>query len=306
MSNTTAVNPPASLTSARQPPIVTTIVITEIVTIPQTPESTFVQEIPTINFATRTTGVHSTDSNGNVMTSSPSATSKSQDAITSNPIDFKSTGFIIAYVIAGIIILLVLIISILCRKKANRGESLAQLQLESATAPSVYDKKYLEATDYQHRSNVQNNLYLQENAPGWSGPKAPPAPFDARPSSITSSLPPEHYSANYTSTSYHPDNNRLSMLSAASHPTNYSNSNSTTYTAYTQNQHLQPVQQMNYQQAQPPLLNNPIQPQVNQPRVNHTIQSQVPEHIQPPLMANTTEESPKQSELPVMTSQSLL
>ncbi|KAJ3276266.1 hypothetical protein HDV01_005714 [Terramyces sp. JEL0728] len=130
--------------------------------------------------AATTNQVFTTLSNGNIVTiTGPAPTASGTSSNAANPIDFKSTGFIIAYIVAGVVFIL-LVIFVLYRSRSKSKESLLDLQAASGTAPPAPQNKipvltdlpFLTETIPDRHPNPSSNVYVQENAPGWSGPKA--------------------------------------------------------------------------------------------------------------------------------------
>ncbi|KAJ3261320.1 hypothetical protein HK103_005928 [Boothiomyces macroporosus] len=113
-----------------------------------------------------------------LATTSAGTTSTPSSGNSSSDIDFKSTGFIIAYIVAGAIFV-IFVLFVLYRSRSKSKESLRDLQAASGTAPPpptnkvpvLTDLPFLTETIPDRHPMPSSNVYAQENAPGWSGPK---------------------------------------------------------------------------------------------------------------------------------------
>ncbi|KAJ3307834.1 hypothetical protein HDV04_002455 [Boothiomyces sp. JEL0838] len=189
----TAAKPPVSVVDPKPtvntaaPVILTTVTSLKLNTPSQTANPIF----PTI-------------SNENVPSNSPpTATGTVQKS--SNPIDFTSPGFIIAYVLLGLFVVLALIITAICKLRRPKGQSLSELFNET-NIPYVQDKKMPEPASY--RPDLQNRDIVPQ-----SGPQVDQSPFENRP--VSAQTQPASYPLYQQ-----PDSNRYSMMSSYS---NYSN-----------------------------------------------------------------------------------
>ncbi|KAJ3254023.1 hypothetical protein HK103_007562 [Boothiomyces macroporosus] len=223
---TTAAKPPVSVVDPKPtantaaPVILTTVTSLKLNTPSQTANSIF-----------------PTNSNENVLSNSPpTATGTVQKS--SNPINFTSPGFIIAYVLLGLFVVLALIITAICKHRRPKGQSLSELFNETSI-PYVQDKKMPEPNSY--RPDLQNRDIVPQ-----SGPQADQSPFENRP--VSAQTQPASYSLYQQ-----PDSNRYSMMSSYS---NYSNAQwnfpgQPNRHALFQPSHIQANRQEMYQQIEP-------------------------------------------------------
>ncbi|KAJ3324404.1 hypothetical protein HDV06_006815 [Boothiomyces sp. JEL0866] len=133
---------------------------------------------------TQQSSQQTTNFNSNIFTSASStATATGSSSNSSNDVDFKSTGFIIAYIVAGALFLL-FVAFVLYRSRSKSKESLIDLQAASGSAPAAPANKIPVLTDLPYVTETipdrhpvpSSNVYVKENAPGWSGPKVQKSP----------------------------------------------------------------------------------------------------------------------------------